>query len=170
MDNNEFAYISKSDCEKRGLIKLENGGYYKRNTIENYAAKGFLDGAKYDVTTLVSTANTFYEDYYKARIEKLSAIDPSKIMHANKGNYYESKEISEATDRYNNAIRILPKKILDVVKRVCCEDKEINTLCTTNEHLKYIYFKMLILGLSFLTKHYKETNHKINKCLFYKWD
>ena len=66
MDNNEFAYISKSDCEKRGLIKLENGGYYKRNTIEYYAAKGFLDGAKYDVITLVSTANTFYEDYYKA--------------------------------------------------------------------------------------------------------
>ena len=37
-------------------------------------------------------------------------------------------------------------------------------------NIKYIYFKMLILGLSLLTKHYKETNHKINKCLFYKWD
>jgi hypothetical protein len=168
MDNNEIAYISKEDCEKRGLIKLETGGYYKLNTIEKYAINGYLDGAKYDAITLLSTANTFYEDYYTARIDKLSAIDPSKIMVDGQGNSRESKIVSEATDRYNKAIKILPKKMLDIVKRVCCEDKEITTIPSTNKHLKCIYFKLLILGLSLLTKHYNETNHKINKCLFYK--
>ena len=168
MDNNEIAYISKEDCEKRGLIKLETGGYYKLNTIEKYAINGYLDGAKYDAITLLSTANTFYEDYYTARIEKLSAIDPSKIMVDGHGNSYESKIVSEATDRYNKAIKMLPPKMLSIVKRVCCEDKEISIFSTTNEHLKHTYFKLLILGLSLLTKHYKETNHKINKCLFYR--
>jgi hypothetical protein len=168
MDNNEIAYISKEDCEKRGLIKLETGGYYKLNTIEKYAINGYLDGAKYDAITLLSTANTFYEDYYTARIDKLSAIDPSKIMVDGQGNSHESKIVSEATDRYNKAIKILPKKMLNIVKRVCCEDKEITTIPSINKHLKCIYFKLLILGLSLLTKHYNETNHKINKCLFYK--
>ncbi len=168
MENNEIVYISKEDCEKRGLIKLETGGYYKLNTIEKYTINGYLDGAKYDAITLLSTANTFYEDYYIAGIEKLSAIDPSKIMVDGHGNSRESKTVSEATDRYNKAIKILPPKMLSIVKRVCCEDKEISTLSTTDEHLKCIYFKLLILGLSLLTKHYKETNHKINKCSFYK--
>lgn len=162
MENNKIVYITKKDCEKRGFIRLANGGCYKCNTIEKYVINGYLDNAKYDAITLLSTAYTFYKDYYDANIEKLSAIDPSKTVVDGTGNY----QISEATDRYNRAIRILPKKMLNIVKRVCCEDKEI-LVSNSNKHLFYIYIKLLTLGLCLLTKHYLHTYYITNEHIFY---
>ena len=169
MENNKIVYITKEDCEKRGLIKLESGGYYKRNTIEKYAINGYLDNTKYDVITLLSTAYAFYQDYYEGGINKLSAIDPSKIMVDGSGNPLVSKKVTDAIDRYNNAIRILPRKMLSIVEKVCCEDKEIiaTGTPTEKEYQKHIYLRMLTLGLCLLTKHYKSVGRNLDKCLFY---
>ena len=162
MNNNKIVYISKEDCEKRGLIRLENGNYYKLRTIEKYAINGYLDGAKYDVTTLLSTANTFYKDYYVAGIDRLSAINPSKIMVNGSGNTQQAQRISEAIDRYNRAIRVLPKQMLNIVKKVCCRDEEIINprISKENEYIIHTYLRMLTLGLCLLTKHYSNINNK----------
>lgn len=166
MEDTKFAYVSKEECIKKGFIRLKNGGFYKLSTIEKYAISGYLDHAKYDAATLLSTADKFYEDYYTANINKISAINPEKTRVDCKGRRREPKKVLEAIDRYNKAIRILPKKMLDIVERVCCEDKEIAFPRNANERIIQIPLKILTTGLCLLTEHYNK-NHKTNERFIY---
>lgn len=154
MEDTKLAYISKEECIKKGFIRLKNGGYYKLSTIEKYATRGYLDHAEYDAATLLETADNFYKDYYTADINKVSAANPGKTRVNCKGRRREPQKVLEARDRYNKAIRILPQKMLDIVKRVCCEDKDIVFPPNANERIIRIGLKTLTTGLCLLTKHY----------------
>ena len=104
MENNNLNYISKQDCVKRGLTKLQNGRIYKRNTIERYAHKGFLNGAEYNVDELLLAARDLYKDYYRGGIEKNSSNDPCKIKVDGHSDIEGSEETEYHYKRFIKAI------------------------------------------------------------------
>jgi hypothetical protein len=66
-------------CERRGIIQTDDGKKYKQCTLERYAAKGYLDGEKYDGQQLLGAGLRLARDYYLAGLDNVSANDVSKV-------------------------------------------------------------------------------------------
>ena len=160
MENNDLNYISKQDCIKRGLIRLKTGGYYKLCTLEKYARKGLLDGTMYDVSELLLAGAYLHKDFIDGKIGKVSTVnlEQEKVDGGLLDGYTE--KVIDARDKYNKAIRMLPKEFLSVVTTVCCLDKEITTLGGKwkKQQLKYHAIEMLKFGLCRLARYYRRIN------------
>ena len=157
MTNNNLHYVTKQECIKKGTIKLRNGKTYTPNILETYAIKGFLEGTDYDIIELLLAGKRIYRDFYEAKIENITANDPSRIIVDGRDSYNESDKVTSSSKRFNKAIKSLPKNTLSIVTRVCCEDKDIIVTGNKEERIRSAEhsLELLKLGLSELVNHYR---------------
>ena len=153
-------YIDKQDCERKGLVRTADGKYYKRNTLERYEAKGYLDGEKYDSQQLLSAGLRLAKDFYLSRLAVVSANDVSKVRVDGCGNSNTSDSILFALDRFHDACRAVPYEFWGVISNVCCDD--IDIIGEINEDSKrqkqyrtQVLLALLRLGLVRLVEHYR---------------
>jgi hypothetical protein len=153
-------YIDKQDCERKGLVRTADGKYYKRNTLERYEAKGYLDGEKYDSQQLLSAGLRLAKDFYLSRLAVVSANDVSKVRVDGCGNSNTSDSILFALDRFHDACRAVPYEFWSVISNVCCDD--IDIIGEINEDSKrqkqyrtQVLLALLRLGLVRLVEHYR---------------
>lgn len=153
-------YIDKADCERRGLVRTADGKYYKQNTLERYAAKGYLDGEKYDSQQLLGAGLRLWKDFYLSRLAVISANDVSKVKVDGSGNSATSDTMLFALDRFNDACRAIPYEFWPVVSNVCCDDIDIvehleGESRRQKQYQKQVLLALLRLGLIRLVEHYK---------------
>ena len=153
-------YIDKQDCERKGLVRTADGKYYKRNTLERYEAKGYLDGEKYDSQQLLSAGLRLAKDFYLSRLAVVSANDVSKVRVDGCGNSNTSDNILFALDRFHDACRAVPYEFWGVISNVCCDD--IDIIGEINEDSKrqkqyrtQVLLALLRMGLARLVEHYR---------------
>ena len=155
--SNNLHYINKQNRTNKETIRLKNGATYTLNTLEKYALEGFLDGTECEIIELLLAGKILYRDFYNAKIENITANDPSRLIVDGREGFTESDTTMSASDKFNSAIQSLPKKTLSIVTRVCCDNKDI--IVTGNKEQR-IYeaqqsLELLKLGLTELVKHYK---------------
>jgi predicted transcriptional regulator len=154
-------YIDKADCERRGLERTADGKYYKRNTLERYEAKGYLDGGKYDSQQLLAAGMRLSADFYKARIIDLSANDLTRIRVDSSRRGMENEFVVSAQQRFNQACRAVPYEFWGVVSRVCCDDQDLigeidNSSKRQRQYQKGAILLLLKMGLARLVEHYRD--------------
>lgn len=154
-------YLTKEDCIRKGLVRTEDGQYYKRNTIERYEAKGYLDGGKYDGQQLLAAGLRLAKDYYLSKIGSVSANDVSKVKVDGGGSGVLSDTTLFARDRFNNACRAIPYEFWGEVSRVCCDDVDIigeldDGSKRQRQYKKTILLELLKMGLARLVEHYRD--------------
>lgn len=96
--------------------------------LEQYYIRGVLDlKAKDSYTALarLSAGKLFAKDEYLARISNLKSTDPANIRVDGSGGGELSDKALFHRDRYNKALRAVPKEFLAVLRRVCVEDLPI---------------------------------------------
>ncbi len=153
-------YIDKQDCERKGLVRTADGKYYKRNTLERYEAKGYLDGEKYDSQQLLSAGLRLAKDFYLSRLVVVSANDVSKVRVDGCGNSNTSDSILFALDRFHNACRAVPYEFWGVISNVCCDDIDIIRDISKDskrqkQYKAQVLLALLRMGLVRLVEHYK---------------
>ena len=153
-------YIDKQECERRGLVRTEDGKYYKRNTLERYEAKGYLDGEKYDSQQLLSAGLRLAKDFYLSRLAVVSANDVSKVRVDGCGSYATSDTILFALDRFHDACRAVPYEFWGVVSNVCCDDVDVlknikGSSERQNTQQRVLLMALLKMGLARLVEHYR---------------
>ena len=153
-------YIDKQDCERKGLVRTADGKYYKRNTLERYEAKGYLDGEKYDSQQLLSAGLRLAKDFYLSRLSVVSANDVSKVRVDGCGSSATSDTILFALDRFHDACRAVPYEFWPVISNVCCDDIDIvgevdGESRRQKQYQKQVLLALLRLGLVRLVEHYK---------------
>jgi hypothetical protein len=153
-------YIDRKECERRGLVRADDGKYYKRNTLERYEAKGYLDGEKYDSQQLLSAGLRLAKDFYLSRLAVVSANDVSKVRVDGCGNSNTSDSILFALDRFHDACRAVPYEFWGVISNVCCDDIDIIGEITEDskrqkQYRTQVLLALLRLGLVRLVEHYR---------------
>ena len=153
-------YMTKDDCERRGLVRTDDGKYYKQNTLERYEAKGYLDGEKYDSQQLLSAGLRLAKDFYLSRLAVVSANDVSKVRVDGCGNSNTSDSILYALDRFHDACRTVPYEFWGVISNVCCDDidiiRDINKDSRRQkQYQKQVLLALLRMGLARLVEHYR---------------
>lgn len=153
-------YIDGKECERRGLVRTEDGKYYKRNTLERYEAKGYLDGEKYDSQQLLSAGLRLAKDFYLSRLSVVSANDVSKVRVDGCGNANTSDSILFALDRFHDACRAVPYEFWSVISNVCCDDIDIvgevdGESKRQKQYQKQVLLALLRMGLARLVEHYR---------------
>ena len=154
-------YLTKEDCIRKGLVRTEDGQYYKRNTLERYEAKGYLDGGKYDSQQLLAAGQRLWKDYYLSKIGSVSANDVSKVKVDGGGSGVLSDTTLFARDRFNNACIAVPYEFWPAVSNVCCDDidilKEIKGESERqNTQQRVVLISLLKMGLARLVEHYRD--------------
>ena len=151
-------YIDKQECEEKGCRREKR--VYKLNTLEQYAEKGWLEygNLRYSALDRVAVGNDFYEDFYLSKISNISANDVSKVRVDGGGNTTVPETVLDARNRYIRASRAIPYEFRGVVRRVCCEDREVVITGASERQRAYERRKaalLLCLGLDRLIEHYK---------------
>lgn len=159
-------YIDKQECERRGFT-IKNGIIYKNNTLERYAEKGWLEygSFKYSACDRVSAGNRLHSDFYKSKLETMSANDVSKVRVDGGGSGNLSDGILDARDRFNKACAAIPYEFWGVVSRVCCDDKQLVIKGDSERQKAYARRNaalLLCLGLDRLIEHYRGKKHENN--------
>lgn len=147
-------------CERRGIIQTDDGRKYKQCTLERYAAKGYLDGEKYDGHQLLGAGLRLARDYYLAGLDNVSANDVSKVRVDGGGKGNESDTILFAKQRYNRASNDVPYEFWGVVRTVCCADVDIigdlkQQSKRQKQYRTQVLLALLRMGLVRLVEHYR---------------
>lgn len=152
-------YIDKQDCERKGLVRIADGKYYKRNTLERYEDKGYLDGGKYDSQQLLAAGMRIGADYYLSKINSVSANDVSKVKVDGGGTMSLSDAVLFARDRFNSACRAIPYEFWPTVSKICCDDidliGEIKGNARDKLYQKFLIASLLKMGLARLVDFYR---------------
>lgn len=153
-------YLTKEECIKRGIVRTADNKYHKLTMLSKYLVSGWLDFGtrRYSAVDRVSAGLRLYRDYYHSNLNNVSANDVSRVKVDGHGNGITPEFVLDAQDKYNKAIRSMPREFWGIVSRVCCEDKGF--ILNGESDRKKVYSKhrqamVLCLGLDRLIEHYR---------------
>lgn len=126
--------------------------------IEHYEQKGLLDNdeSKWTAEDRRKVGLRLGEDFYKARLEGVTAIDYSK-ERVDTSVKSEPDYVLDARDRYNKAIKSIPSDFFQAVSEVCCYNRLLKGKGLTKQQRLYDrYNKICDLrrGLDYLIRFY----------------
>lgn len=151
-------YISKAECERRGFVKGADGLYRRLNTLEKYAAKGWLNfgNPKLTKNDRLDAGAWFYRDYMKGRINTLKAVDWMKEQ-VDGGKQGLSPDVWDARVRFGKALRAINANYLPVVRQVVLFHRPLNIRKITSAQYNHdleLAKEILCCGLDNLVFHY----------------
>ena len=118
-------YTSKQDSINNGIVK-KNGKIYKLSTLEIWYSKGYLDYeySKYSAEERLECGLKLALDYH---IINRANLHSSHLINTKVDNNKSPQSVAlmNAMNRFNKAIRSVPKEFWSVVRYVCIEDKEL---------------------------------------------
>jgi hypothetical protein len=156
MKKTDEGYITPEQAKKIGIIKNANGLYYKQNTIEKYASKGWLDFGSPKNTSLdrLSAANRIASDFYKSRISGFGTVDLEKVRVDCCRRVDVSPAAWDARVRLFKALKDIGC-YANIIFNTCCLDAERSVEKTSRyRHDLEIYKENLCRGLDRLIKYY----------------
>lgn len=118
-------YTTKQDVANKGIVK-KNGKIMKLSVLEIWYSKGYLESEK-----------SVYSADERLRCGLALALDFQIINRANIHSGYiqnskidkisqsQSVALLDAMNRYNKAIKSVPKKFWSIVRRICIEDNDL---------------------------------------------
>lgn len=138
--------------------KTRNKIVYKQNTLEIYAAKGYLDFGNPKFTSIdrVSAGNRLYRDFYLSGLTSSGAVNPEKIKVDGGGNLSLMEKKAYHEDMYLKAVKIIPSEFWEAVRVVVIEDKFLSSTGSDRQINKELYLKKVDLcrGLDRLIEFY----------------
>lgn len=117
-------YVGKETLKDCGFVRLPNGRVYKQNTLERYAAAGWLDFGREIYTALdrLSAGGRLFADFYLGGLNAVKAVDMAKIRVDGGGSVEKTSRRLFHADRYEKAVLCVPAEFWPVVRRVVVED------------------------------------------------
>ncbi len=118
-------YVTPREVEDQGY-RRSHGRVYKMNTLERYAAAGYLDYGNFSATDKVSAGNRLYTDFYLGGLCPVGSSDIARIRVDGCGKFDESDGRLYHRHCYELAMAAVPQEFWPVVRRVCVEDEPLN--------------------------------------------
>lgn len=128
------------------------------SVIEHYEKKGLLDSvkSKWTAEDRRKVGIRLSEDFYRAKLEQITAIDYSKDR-VDISVKAEPDYLLDARDRFNKAIQAIPQDFYKVVSDVCCHNRLIKGRGITKQQKlydRYMQICDLCRGLDYLIRFY----------------
>lgn len=137
----------------------------KLSVIEAYEKKGYLDRLRkhWTASDRCRVGIKIGRDYYRSHWETLKAINYEKDK-VDVSIKEEPEFILEARDRYIKAMSAIPDDFRETVRRVCCENKPIKGIGSSERQKDYDWHSKLCdlcRGLDYLINFYLGIGKKI---------
>ncbi len=156
-------YVTPDECYRKGLVRGDDGLYYKLNTLERYGRDGWLNfgDPEYSAVDRVSAGSRLWRDFYHGKVASTGVNDLAKVRVDGCGSGDLTARVLDARDRFNKAIASIPKEFAPAVIRVCCDDLEFAVKGSDRQKMyaKHRQAMLLCCGLDRLIEHYR----------WYKW-
>lgn len=130
----------------------------KLSVIENYFEQGLLDtvAGKFSPEYRLAAGQQLAIDYYRGRLQSITGIDYEKDR-VDVSIKSEPDFVLDARDRYLKAIKDVPAEFWVVVNNVCCLDKFIKGVGSSERkrrETKFVQICDLCRGLDYVIKGY----------------
>ncbi len=134
-------YTSKQDVIKKGIVK-KDGKIRKLSILEIWYSKGYLEyeKSKYTADERLECGLKLALDY---QIINRANIHSGYIQNTriDKTNNLQSIALLDAMNRYNKAIKSVPKEFWSIVRKICIDDCDIIFSKNTSERQRaYFYY------------------------------
>lgn len=130
----------------------------KLSVIENYFEQGLLDtvAGKFSPEYRLAAGQQLAIDYYRGRLQSITGIDYEKDR-VDVSIKSEPDFVLDARDRYLKAIKDVPAEFWGVVNNVCCLDRFIKGVGSSERkrrETKFVQICDLCRGLDYVIKGY----------------
>lgn len=130
----------------------------KLSVIENYFEQGLLDtvAGKFTPEYRLAAGQQLAIDYYRGRLQSITGIDYEKDR-VDVSIKSEPDFVLDARDRYLKAIKDVPAEFWGVVNNVCCLDRFIKGVGSSERkrrETKFVQICDLCRGLDYVIKGY----------------
>ena len=155
----QYDYITKEECERRGIIRGKDGIYRKLTTLEKYFSKGWLDFGSKNILSAwrIAAGIRFHDDFDASFFNCTPAIDLEKIKVDGGKSQNLPDSALDARFRVRAAVEAIGKPYNTLVYCVCGEDKPISIKRISVAQYRHdleLAKEYLCLGLDKLVNHY----------------